>query len=215
MIMKLYHLNAMKDISLDSLSYAGSSNYRNLVLQSHASARIANDNLLVKLEERILLHHDDNDLEQIRTLCWDVCPHWDRNPDYDLLAKRIRCQMSHGPGQSCSECAGLVQCQYCSTEFLVAYLDSTWSSGVKAIYITIWKNLGPCDTPFDMCWRTQLWFSEIDLPYPNELVHFLPGSIQRAFEDLADFKIGADGLSTKWPLDSDVEFLRLILDVGR
>ena len=210
MLMKLYRSGATEHMSLESLSHAVSYKDVHNFLQRHVSCRIANDNLLVRQEWRILLRHGD-DSERISTVCQQVCPHWKSILDYNHLAKRVHCQMSHGLGQSCSECTGLVQCQFCSTEFIVASLDSNWSPGGQAIYITSWKNLGSCKTPFDSRWRDHLFCIDTSIFTPTKLAPFVPGSVRSAFEDRADFKIGVGGLSTRWPIDSDAQFLRLVV----
>lgn len=214
MIMKLHQLRATKNIFLDSLSHAHSSVYKQHLSHSHVSARIANDHLLVKLEWRILLHRGEG-FRYISSLCQNVCAHWTCVLDDDNLSKRIRCQMSHRPGQSCPDCTGMIHCQRCSTEIIVAFLDSNWSSEGQAVYITAWKNLGPCDTPFDIRWRTQVWPIYSSLSTRTLSTPFVPGSILRAFEDVGDSRIGVDGLSSKWPLDSDVEFFKLVADIRK
>lgn len=123
MIMKLHQQHATENIFLESLSHALSSVHNHHVSHSHTSARITNSNLLVKLELRILLRHGE-DFGQIRGLCRNVCPHWRAVVDDNNLAKIIRCQMSHGTGQSCPHCTRMVQCQRYSTEFIVAFLNS-------------------------------------------------------------------------------------------
>lgn len=214
MIMKLYQLRATENIFLDSLSHANAREFKGHVSHSHTSARIRNDNLLLKLELRVLLCHGDS-FKQVKTLCQRVCLHWECRLEDEKLSKIIRCQMSHGPGQSCPACTGMIQCQRCSTEFVVAFLDSNWSPRGQAIYITVWKDLGPCDTPFDIHWRTQVGTVFSSFPAPNHSVPFEPGSILRAYEDFANSSIGVDGLSGKWPLDSDVEFFRVVADIGK
>lgn len=209
MIMKLHRLGAKENIFLDSLSRPYSSIYNGHVSHSHTSARITNDELLVKLEWRILLHRGDE--LRISSLCRNICPHWNSVLDDEKLSKRVRCQTSH-PGKSCSECAEMIPCRFCSTELFVAFLDSNWSPGGQAIYITAWKNLGPCVTPLETRWKSHLWLIYSSLPSPTSSATFVPGSIRKAFEDVTDSRIRVDGLSRKWPLDSDFTFSRLVTD---
>lgn len=218
MIMKLYRLRAPENPFLDSLSYAHSfyhwSSATKYVSHYHTSARIANDNLIMKMEYRVLLRRGDG-YKKISLLCENVCPHWRRTMDDYNLAIKMRCQMSHEPAQSCPDCAGMVQCQNCSTEFIVAFLDCNWSPRGQAVYVTAWRNLGPCDTPFDIRWRTQLSILHNNLSPPKSAASFVPGSILKAFEDSADSRVEVDGLSSKWPLDSDIEFSRLVADIRK
>lgn len=221
MAMKLYRLRAPENPFLDSLSHAESWYTRSPstknVAHYHTSARIANDDLIMKLEYRYILDRGEG-YDESRILCEHVCPHWKRGTSYDDLTKRTRCLMSHESGQSCPGCTGMVQCQSCSTEFIVALLDCNWSPGGRALYFTVWKNLGPCDTPFDIRWRSQLRLPHDRLLFRDYLsprtmaASFVPGSILRAFEDSADSRVGVGGLSSKWPLDSDVEFSRIVAD---
>lgn len=213
MIMKLHKLRATENIFLDSLSCDHSFRYRGHVADCHTSARIRKDELLVKIEWRIFIRHGES--FEIGSLCQSLCPHWFCLLDDDNLTRRIRCQMSHTPGQTCPECTGMVQCQFCSTEFIVAFLNSNWSRKGQAIYLTAWKNLGPCDTPFQISWRTQLHRVHSSGPTPTCWVPFVPGSIRREFEEFTDSRIGVHGLSIKRPLNSDVEFSRMVADIGR
>lgn len=213
MIMKLHKLRATENILLDSLSRDYSSYYDGHFSRCHTSARIANDELLVKIAYRVFIRHGER--FKISSLCRNICPHWTCVMDGDNLMKRIRCQMSHRAGQTCPECTGMIQCQFCSTEFLVAFFDSNWSPKGQAIYITAWKNLGPCDTPFQIRWQTQLRPYHTSIPTPTCSALFEPGSIRREFEDFADSRIGVGGLFSKRPLNSDVEFSRLIADIRK
>lgn len=58
--MKLHQLGAWVNISLNTLSHAHADSYENHVSHSHISARIADDELLLKLESRILLRHSED-----------------------------------------------------------------------------------------------------------------------------------------------------------
>lgn len=75
----------------------------------------------------------------------------------------------------------------------------------QAIYITNWKNLGPCDTSFQPHWQAQIPLLYSSLPTSNCSVPFVPGSIQREF---ADLRIRVYRFWSKRLLDSDVEFCR-------
>lgn len=213
MIMKIHKLRTTENIFLDSLSRDHSCRDGSHVSRCHTSARIANDELLVKLEWKIFIRHGVG--FRISGLCRNICPHWTCVMNDDNLTKRIRCQMSHGPGQTCPECTGMIQCQFCSTEFIMAFLDSNWSPKGQAIYITVWKNLGPCDTPFQIHWRAQIRPIFSSLPAPTCSVPFVPGSIRREFEDFADSRIRVNRFSSKWRLNSDVEFSRIVADTVR
>ncbi|MCJ1257520.1 hypothetical protein MMC24_005346 [Lignoscripta atroalba] len=221
MIMKQHKLGATDNIYLDSLSHAHVSIFEHEIPHGCTSARIANGNLLVKLEWRILLHHGEG-FRRLTSLSPDNCPHLQCCSIEDKITRRIRCLMDHGPGQYCAVCTGIKQCQHCSTEFVIACLDSSWSpqshafspgqaiSRGQAVYVTAWENFGPCDTPFDIRWRSQTWRGDSSLPPPESSTPFVPGSIRRAFEDIAGSKIRVDGLSSLCPLDSDVEFAKLL-----
>jgi len=142
-----------------------------------------------------------------------MCPHLRCVYRDESLWKRIRCRMSHGRSQSCADCTGIKQCQCCSTEVIIACLDSNGSPRGRAFYITAWKDLGPCDTPFDIRWRTQIRPAYNKLPIPTSSATFVPGSIRRAFEDSVGSRNRVDGLSSIWPLDSDVQFSKLVADI--
>lgn len=212
MIMKAHKLGATDNVYLDSLSHAHTSDHEHQIPHGHTSARIVNNSLLVKLDWRIPLRLGEG-FSRARVFNPNVCRHWRCVLHDDNLSERIRCQLGHGLGQSCAKCTGLQQCQRCSTEFVMGCLDSNWSPQGRVIYITAWRDLGPCDTPFDTRWRSQIMRIYTSLPAPDFSVPFVPGSIRRAFEDSARTKIKVDGLSSIWPLDSDVRFSKLIANM--
>jgi hypothetical protein len=204
MIMKLNRLNSTNNDWLNALSHF---NFRCGVPYAYCCARIANEHLLVKLEYRILLRRDAN-FDQVHLVFPAVCPHWKCFDEDQGLAKVLRCHLSHKSNNPCAECIRMVQCQWCATEFVVAFLDSTWSFNGHALYITAWKDLGPCQTPFDSRWRAHT-LPIIPRYIPRKSpVHFTPHSIRSAFEDLGSPK--GNGLASVSPLDSDVEFSKRI-----
>lgn len=176
---------------------------------AHCYARIANGKLLTKLEYRILLRHYE-DLYQVLAHYPEICPHW-RRVEEDNLTPLLRCQWSHGTSpHSCDKCSGMIQCRWCATEFIVALVNSTWSPNGRALYITAWKDFGPCQTPFDMRWRTHNVFMTVAFPPPKVRVTFEPNSIRNAFEKLGSPKRKYDGLANLSPLNCDVEFAERI-----
>ena len=191
---------------LDALSHTF---FRRNIPFAHCYARIANEKLLTKLEYRILLRHND-DLYKVLDHYPEVCPHWMRMEE-DNLTPLLRCQWSHGTSQhSCDKCSGMIQCRWCATEFIVALVNSTWSPNGRALYITAWKNFGPCQTPFDMRWRTHNVYLTVAFPPPKVPVSFEPNSIRNDFEQLGSPKRKYDGLANLSPLKCDVEFAKRI-----
>lgn len=178
---------------------------------AHCYARVANEKLLTKLEYRILLRHGE-DLHKVLSFYPEICPHW-RRLEEDNLTPLLRCLWSHGTSQHwCDKCSGMIRCRWCATEFIVALVDSTWSPKGRALYITAWKNFGPCQTPFDMRWRTHngLFMFVAFAPPPKVPVIFEPNSIRNTFENLASPKRKNDGLAKLSPLKCDVEFAKRI-----
>ena len=207
MIMKLHHLGVNDNIYLNSLSYAKNS-FQHPIPYAHTSARIANNNLLVKLEWRILLRQGE-DSERVGRLSPDVCSHWRSLLHDDNVLTIVRSQLDRGP----NSCSGMRQCQQCWTEFVLACVDCNQAPGGLAVYITAWKDFGPCDTPFDVRWRSQIWPIYNSLPSVAATATFRPGSIQKAFEDIGSSKLEGDELLSKWPLDSDARFHKLVADM--
>lgn len=165
----------------------------------------------MRLDYRILLRQDE-DFHQVESLFLTVCPHWESFDRHRNLAKVLLCQLSRETNNPCNECTRMIQCRWCTTEFIVSVLDSTWSPNGRAIYIRAWKNLGPCQTPFDIRWRTHI--QNISLP-PKSLVPFTPDSIRSAFENFGSPKLKGDGIASVLPLDSDVEFSKRIDAISR
>lgn len=183
--------------------------FRRNIPFAHCYARIANEKLLTKLEYRILLR-DGEDLDKVLSHYPEICPHW-RRVEEDNLTPLLRCLWSHGTSQpSCGKCSGMIQCRWCATEFTIALVNSNWSPGGRAFYITAWKNFGPCQTPFDMRWRTHNVFMTVAFPPPKVRMIFEPNSIRNTFENLGSPKRKYDGIARLSPLKCDVEFAKRI-----
>ena len=211
MAMKLYRLGVTNNTYLQSLLDAHRATW--ICPYLHISSRIAQNNLLLKLEWRVPLCHGEKFIAYRHVL--NPCVHWDHLDREERLSRLIDCQTRHGPGQPCSACTGLRQCEFCSTEFIVACLASDWSPGGQAIYLTSWKNLGPCETPFDNRWRCHLRNKDTTGSTSRLSAQFAPGSICEAFESQAGLESRGNVLFSKWPLDSDAEFLKLLAEIGR
>ena len=209
-IMKLDKLNSTDNHWLNALSHAV---FRRGVPYAHCSARIADGNLLLKVEYRILLHHDEG-FPQVELLFPQVCPHWTCGDDDRGLSKLLRCRLSHETNNPCAECAKMIQCRWCATEFIISFLDSTWSFNGRVIYITAWKDLGSCLTSHDRRWRSHTPFTSPRSFFPEALAHFRPDSIRSAFEEYGSPKL-KDGLAIISPLDSDLEFSKQIDERSR
>lgn len=205
--MKLHSLGFTNNIYLESLHYFELSDFPLKIPHGHTSAPIVDKNLLTKLEWRIPIRYDDG-FRRVSRLGPDVCSHWKCLNADDNLSALIRCQMGHGPGQSCGKCSGMKQCQSCSTEFTIAYLESDWPPGGRAVYVTAWKDFGPCDTPFDIRWRSQLGHIFDNLPPTKYSTPSTPGNVRRAFEDHVQTE--THGLSSTYPFNSDAEFGKFV-----
>lgn len=210
-IMELHRLDSTKTTWLNALSHVI---LKNELPYTHCCARVANGNLLLKLDYRILLQHDEG-FRQVKLLFPTVCPHWESFDTGRGLAKVIRCQLSRGTSNPCDGCTRVKQCFWCATEYIVSVLDSTWSPNGRVVYIRAWKNLGTCQSPFDVRWWTHT--HSIVSGCANEMtsVQFTPDSVRSAFEDLGSPKLKGGGIASVLPLDSDVEFSNRIDEVLR
>lgn len=211
MIMQLHRLGIADDTHLDSLSRPLAADPNQ---QAHTFARIVNDHLLVKVECRIPLRRDEGFLA-VKHGIPEICPHWSCVVDDDTLSMNIRCSMRHGPGHLFDECTGLEQCQWCSTEFVVACFDSEQSPHSRVVHVAVWKDLGRCETPFDVQWRNHIWPFFTNLPAPRSSTTFAPGSILQDFEGLGAADDGFNGRSSTWPLDTDVSFAKLVTEIKK
>lgn len=171
---------------------------------------------MINTEFRILLRDDGTFQFGIGDHFLDICPHWstlglDRNLD-ERFEKMLACNMKHETTKPCLLCNSIIECSSCTTEFVIFILKCEWSFYKRAIYITAWKDLGSCETPFDNSWRTQCYklYTDPDTrdSLPRDPVHFEPGSIRNAYEGLGYPKLKDDGIASMWPLDSDVEYSR-------
>ena len=213
MIMRLNSQNPMYYKWIQALS-CDSFNLDN-VPWMHCRGRIANEHLLMKMECRILLREGEDDF-RVRVYCPKMCFHWN---GFDLgnnlkktLEKMLGCDMKHEPTKPCVLCNSIIACSSCATEFVISILKCDWSFYRRAVYITAWKDLGSCETPFDKSWRTQCWENHYKYkplsPPPRESVHFEPGSIRHAYEEHGYPKVKDDGIASMWPLHSDLEYFR-------
>lgn len=151
MIMKLNKLSPENNIWLHALSRTV---FRGQVPFAHCCARIAKEILMVKLEYRILLRRHEG-LREVEKSFTEVCPHWTFCGGGHHLKEIIRFHLALGPDDARTKCTR-IQCHRCATEFVIVYLTSTWTHDGRALYITAWKDLGPCQTPFGIRWRAQI-----------------------------------------------------------
>lgn len=213
MIMRLNAQNPMNHNWIQALSCDEFDN--NVVSWVHWRGRIAKKHLLMKMEYRLMLRENEEDLGFRRNRV-KICPHW-HTLDWDqnlkkMFHKMLECRTKHDTTKPCLLCNSMIQCPWCTTEFVMSVIRCDWSLYRSALYITAWKDLGPCETPFDNSWRTQSRRKDksLDISEPphREPVHFEPGSIRNAYEELGYPKIEGDGIASKWPLDCDVEHFR-------
>lgn len=205
MIMRLNKQNPMDQNWIQALS--GDIFDNDNVPWAHCRGRIANEHLLMKVEYRILLREKED-----MHMCFPkICPHWnycDRGQNLIRTLKRmLGCSMIHEATKPCVLCNSMIECSRCTTEFVISVLKCDWSLYDRAVYITVWKDLGSCETPFDTSWRTHCWRFQRSLPRESS-VQFEPGSIRNAFEELGYPKLKDDGIASMWPLVSDVEYSR-------
>lgn len=209
MIMRLNSQNPTDKKWLSALSHVV---FRRDVPYAFCCARITNGHLLVKIEYRILLPDDQSVFPQ-------VCAHGDylgkRQTFKKMLDRMLFGSFTHEAGSPGACRTAVVRCRLCATESVISVVASAWSCNGRALYITAWRNFGPCQTPFDTRWRTHISPTcERSLP-PNHSVHFTPGSIRKAFEELDNPKPEGDGIMSMSPLDSDVEYNRQLDECSR
>ena len=225
MAMKLHNLGLPDSDNkyLYYLSHTRTSNGHYMIPHVHASVRIADGSLPIRLEYRILLRKGEG-LERVRLLRPEVCPHWSCGVDEQRLtdihlSDIIYWQMRLRSERYCAESGGLRYCNSCSTEFVVACLDSSWAPGGKALYITAWKDCGACETPFDPKWRGHAAADKVHLDVPEELEEleelfpYWLGSIGMAFENSEGADAGKDGLANLFPVEYDAEFKKFVAEV--
>lgn len=209
MIMKLNNQLSTDKNWLSALSHAI---FRRGFPYALCCARIANRELLVKIQYRISLFHDDDDHHHVQSAVPRICSHWDSSGEHRNLKKLIDrmlfCSSTHEATKDCALCTSVIECRWCVTEFVVSIVKSAWLCYEPVVYITAWRYLGPCQTPFDMYWRTHT-SPKCERPPPSKpLVHFTPGSNMRAFEWFGTPNYEGDEITRMSPLDSDVEYRR-------
>jgi hypothetical protein len=183
MVMKLHKLGATNTTWLNCLCF---SNWYFNQTYHDCYARIVDGNLLVKVEYRMLLHHGQS-FRQARHNLPHLCPHFRRYYE-DVYSCQFQYRVCHG----CAECVGLTRCRVCGTEITVANSSSDWMPNGRAIHVTAWKNLGPCDTPVDPRWRTQVKSPYTILLTERPVLLWRRGSIRKAFEGFgsSETKVG-------------------------
>ncbi|KAH8812993.1 hypothetical protein F5884DRAFT_320150 [Xylogone sp. PMI_703] len=116
---------------------------------------------------------------------FNICPHMEITQDsWTTMAcmqrlepfKRVGGINPPGKGEN----RGLLQCEFCQTEFRVDYVKL--EGEVASMLCTVWQNLGCCESYLDPQWQNHL------LRDDREPVEFEPGSICAAFEEVAEFK---------------------------
>jgi hypothetical protein len=95
-----------------------------------------------------------------------------------------------------SDEAGLLQCEYCFTEFRVDF-KAFEGQGI-AMVLTKWHNIGRGLFPWDLEWRSHVLSVKPDgMRLLWERVQFEKGSISDAFEDGKEFEF-ASLLTSSW-----------------
>ena len=215
MIMRLNKQNPMDHSWIQALS--GAMFDADNVPYAHCRGRIANEHLLMKVEYRMLLRKNEDFGRIRRRFSPEICPHWNRlDRDENLertLQRMLGCSMIHETTKPCVLCNSIIECSWCATEFVISIIKCDWSLYERVLYITAWKDLGSCDTPFDPSWRAHWWRTHrkpesITSLHRTRSVHFEPGSIRKAFEELGYPKRKHDGIGSMWALGSDIEYAR-------
>lgn len=177
--MKVHRSGAKQNIFLDSMSQSRGPCYGNYV--SISSALISYDELFLK-QYMEFTFNGDNKFASFEMYFNTICPHFVGLRNNYELEKIYQCLSGHKGGHCRLKCGDLKQCQFCPTEYLVGLCDQGRWSKKRMAYVTIWKNLGRCETPYDVKWFTQIGPGESRIYGGERLFSFAPGSIKGAFE---------------------------------
>jgi hypothetical protein len=107
-----------------------------------------------------------------------VCCHWTEDDLYYGQIDPIACRVSHKLKFACEDCAGMHSCDKCATEIQI---NAKKLEGRHAVVVTVWKNLGEGETPFDPNWMSH-WEHLWHIHY-GEFAFIPPGQIKAVFED--------------------------------
>lgn len=119
------------------------------VLESSIKASIISGGLVMQVVSKLRLLSNWN-VRLIERRMPKVCPHDIGILQYQALTEIILCQLNHGDGPLCAQCANWKPCQKCSTWFLV---DIRVLETEAVVRVDVRRWLGFCETPFDLDWR--------------------------------------------------------------
>lgn len=171
------------------------------------SMRIANGTLITRKKWVIVAHRGNDGL--FKNMGGIICPHFatvsgrvifleNSKVQYRMFHRSGGREVEAGPGVTkcdcCAHsgkdnvgitCSGLMQCEYCATEFRVDSMAVGKHKEGRAFIITRWKNLGEGKSVEDPVWSAHVTEG------PLVRTHFEAGSICAAFEGEGEVELGS------------------------
>lgn len=180
--MKRHHLGLDPSNQLNKLSRTSSAEFKGdhtYLLTSNA--RIFFGHLWLRSQHWILLPKNKLKWPTLRQRI-PICCHWTEDDLYNGKIDPIACRVAHKLNFACEDCVGMHSCDKCATEIQI---DTKKVEGRHAVVVTVWKDFGVGETPFDPAWMSHwenLWHV-----YYHDFAFLPPGNIKRIFEDGKDF----------------------------
>lgn len=195
-------LGIRKNIYLDGLSYADG---RSSALHYFAvSSRVVVGHLLVKIESRVPLELFPKARQSRKSGAGlAICHHCRCSLDSDVITKIVHNEVGHRTVNGSDGHTGLLACKYCATEYKIACLPikTKLTPYTKLVSAVAWRDFGPCISPFDPLWQSQLWLSCVSPDFREWPMTWKLGNIQQAFE-AKDGEENTVDLEYWWELDN-------------
>ena len=129
--------------------------YRGENVKTEIKVSILNSELAMRVSAVIHLS-DITRFNCLRYRMPQICVHLNRLYAGPFHLQEVLCHDCHSTGKICGDCGGLRCCKQCGTLFELEAKEIGTEGSRREIRITIWKFLGPCTSPFEPKWSSQV-----------------------------------------------------------
>lgn len=173
-----HHFGSEQGLSLDFFHRPLPKGPLGLCRRPSTKARIVADEFILRStywipkwpDRPCTVHKRDNPIR--------LCPHIAIYYGDKLIMDLTECQFHHRKGVPCYDCKSRKNCRSCSTEFDVELRSG--KAGLRALYITTWRNFGCGRSTKYEKWQQHVWSEEIAMM--NDYNFFARGTIRLAYE---------------------------------
>lgn len=154
LLMNNYRFGRPQTRSIESLSYNHARTIDDASITTKIRNRVVDDELIIWINSKMLLP-DSSSIKLLRHRITDICPHMTGLEKRYFDPQNLFCLPCHTGRVPCRDCRKQKHCKECLTWFQASGKQVGSGGTETEIEIDIWRNLGTCQSPFDMKWLTQ------------------------------------------------------------